>query len=86
MCEQIAAKLADILKQRAVPLDDIAPESAGREFFAQDHRAAADQNRAGRLHASHAVIHRQAIVHAIFWSACPSDRRTSGSTASPGHG
>ena len=63
--QQVAAKLADVLEQRAVPTDDVAPELAGREFFADDDRAAADQNRAGRLHAADAVIHRQAVVHPV---------------------
>ena len=63
--QQVAAKLADVLEQRAVPSDDIVPELAGREFFANHHRAAGDKNRAGRQHAADAVIHRQAVIHPV---------------------
>ena len=38
---QIAAKLADILEQRAVPCDDVVPELPRRKFLADHHRAAA---------------------------------------------
>ncbi len=63
--QQVPAQLADVLEQRAVPADDVAPELACRECFADHHRAAAHQNRAGRQHAADAVIHRQAVVHAV---------------------
>ena len=64
--KQVAAKLADILEQRAVPADDVAPEFACGKFFAEHHRAAANERRAGRQHAADAVIHRQAIIHPVF--------------------
>ena len=63
--QQVAAQLADVLEQRAVPADDVAPELAGRESLAEHHRRAADERRAGRHHAADAVIHRQAVVHPV---------------------
>ena len=64
-CSEIAAQLADVLEHRAVEARDVVPERAGGEFLADDHRAAIDQHRAGRHHAADAVIHRQAVVHAV---------------------
>ena len=63
--DQVAAQLADILEQRAVPAHDVVPEFARGEFLADHDRAAVDQQRAGRDHAAGGVIHRQAIVHAV---------------------
>ena len=63
--QQVAAQLADVLHERAVPADDVAPELTGGESVAHDHRTAADQHRAGRLQAADAVIHRQAAVHPV---------------------
>ena len=63
--EQVSTKLADVLEQRAVPSDDIGPELAGRESFSNHDRTATEQNRAGRLHAANAVIHRQAVIHPV---------------------
>ena len=64
-CEQVAAKLADVLKHRAVPTDDIAPELAGRKLFANNDAAATDESRARHQHPANAVIHRQAVVHPV---------------------
>ena len=44
---------------------DVVPEILRGEFVADHHRAAVDQQRAGRHHAADRVIHRQAIVHAV---------------------
>ncbi len=63
--DQITAQLADILEQRAVPIDHVVPEFAGGEFIADHHRSAAHQHRAGGNDAADAVIQRQAIVHAV---------------------
>ena len=63
--DEITAKLADILKARAVPAHDVVPELARGEFVPDHHRPAVDQKRAGRDHAAGGVIERQAIVHAV---------------------
>src|SRR5215472_11180254 len=63
--EQISTKLTDILKQRAIPALDVAPELAGRKPVLNDDRASTDQNRTGRLYATRRVIHGQAVIHAI---------------------
>ena len=63
--DQIAAQFADILEQRAVAGDDVVPELPGGKSVADHHRAAAHQHGAGRDHAADAVIHRQAIIHAV---------------------
>ena len=63
--DEIAAELADILEHRAVPARDVAPEPARRKALGDDDRAAVDQRRADRRDAADAVIHRQAIVHAV---------------------
>ena len=63
--QQIAAKLADVLEQRALPPDDVWPEVTGRELVADHHRAAPDQDRAGGQNTTDAVIERQAVVHPI---------------------
>ena len=65
--EQVAAKFADVLEQRAVPADDIVPELAGGEFLANDECAAGDENRARHLHPADAVIHGQAVIHPVRW-------------------
>src|SRR5262249_2936868 len=64
--EEITTQLADILEQRAALGDYALPESAGREALAQHPRSAPDQRSARRDDAAHAVVHRQAIVHAVF--------------------
>ena len=63
--QQIAAQFADILEDGGAAVGHIAPEGAGGEFLAQDHRAAAQQHRARRHHAPHAVIHGQAVVEPV---------------------
>jgi hypothetical protein len=63
--QKIAAELADVLEQRAVPAGDIAPELAGREPLAHHDRRAGHQHCAGHLHAANAVIHGQAVVHSV---------------------
>ena len=73
--DQIAAELADILEQRAVPAHDVVPEFARGELLADHHRAAVDQNRAGRHEAAGGVVQRQAVVHAVGRRACPSRRQ-----------
>ena len=64
--EQITGEFADILHQGAVPIADVVPELMRGEFLPDQHRAAAHQQRTGRHHAADAVIHRQAIIHAIL--------------------
>ena len=64
--QQIAAQFADILEDGGAAVGHIAPEGAGGEFLAQDHRAAAQQHRARRHHAAHAVIHGQAVVEPVI--------------------
>src|SRR2546422_173597 len=63
--DEIAAELADVLEQRAVPADHVMPELTGGELVPDHHGAAADQHRAGRQHAADAVVHRQAVVHPV---------------------
>jgi len=63
--EKIPAHFADVLEHRAIVAPDVFPERAGREFVTNDHRAAIDQDRPGRYRAADAVIHRQAVVHAV---------------------
>ena len=63
--DEIAAELADVLKDRAVPARDVAPEPARRELFGDHHRAAVDQRRGERGDAADAVAERQAIVQAV---------------------
>ena len=66
--DQIAAELADVLDERAVPCDDVVPEMPRRKFVADHDRAAAHQHRAGRHDAADAVIERQAVIHAVAWA------------------
>jgi hypothetical protein len=63
--EEITAELADILEQRAFEGDDIVPETARGKLLLDHHGAADDEKAADRDDASDAMIHRQAIVHAI---------------------
>ena len=63
--QQVAAELADVLEQRAVPAEDVGPELMGRKSFADHHRPATHQNRAGREHTADAVVHRQTVVHPV---------------------
>ena len=63
--QQVAAQLADILEQRALPADDLVPELARRKFLSDHDGAPPDQHRAARQHAPDAVIHRQAVVHPV---------------------
>ena len=64
--DQIAGELADILDERAIPIAHVVPESMGGEFLADEYRAAARQQRRGRNSAADAVIHRQAVIHAVL--------------------
>src|SRR5471030_3423171 len=57
---EIAAELADILDDGAVAFGDIAPEAAGRETFADHHRASRHQHRADGHDSADRMIHRQA--------------------------
>ena len=77
--QEIAAELADILEQRAVPAHDIVPEFACGKFVGQHHRAARAQHAAGRDDAADAVIDRQAIVQPVV----DGSRRQSGEPAAP---
>jgi hypothetical protein len=63
--DQITAQLADILKDRAVAGEDLVPEVPHRKPVADQNRAAAHQQRAGRDHAADAVIERQAVMHPV---------------------
>ena len=62
---QITREFADILKYRAVAVDDIVPEMLRRKLVADQHRTAAHQSRACGDDPADAVIHRQAIIDAI---------------------
>ena len=62
---KIAAEFADILKRRALPARDVAPEAARRKALGDCDRTAENQGRADRDNAAHAVMHRQAIVEAV---------------------
>src|SRR5438552_15932346 len=53
--QQIAAKLADVLEQRALPPDDVWPEGTRRELVADRHRAAPDQHRSGGQNTTYAA-------------------------------
>ena len=70
--QEIAAELADILEQRAVPAHDVVPELACGKFVGQHHRAARAQHAAGRDDAADAVKDRQAIVQPVFGEAAVS--------------
>src|SRR3984893_1417320 len=63
--QEIAAQFADILEQRAVETYEVTPDAAHVEVSPDHHGATDDQARAGRYRPADAVIHRQAIVHAI---------------------
>src|SRR5438270_12080973 len=63
--DEIAAELADILKERALPCDDVRPKAACREFVCNHHRSAGDEDGADRNHPANAVVERQAIVYAV---------------------
>ncbi len=65
LVEEITTELTDILKQRAIEADDVVPELARGKPRPQHHRSATCQQRADRHDAADAVVHRQAIVHAI---------------------
>ena len=62
---EIAAELADILEERAVPANDVVPEPAGGELRRDHHRGAGHQHGAGRHHAADAVVHRQAVIEPV---------------------
>jgi len=78
---KIAAKLADILKQGAIPARHIVPELARRKALLHDDRAAANQSRADRHDAADAVIHRQAIVQAVVGADVGEPGKTNSSTS-----
>ena len=63
--QQIPAQLTDVLEERAALSHDVLPELARREALAQHHGSATHERRAARHHAADAVVHRQAVVHAI---------------------
>src|SRR5205085_10001606 len=63
--QQVATELADVLEERAVPPDHVAPELPRGKSVAYHDRAAGGQHRTGRQHAADAVVHRQAVVHAV---------------------
>src|ERR1700719_4927473 len=50
--QQVAAKLADVLKCGALPADDVAPELARRKPLTHDQRATSSQHRAPRPHST----------------------------------
>src|SRR5205814_3855849 len=53
--QQVAAQLADVLEEGAVPAGDVAPEPPGGEALGEHDRTAADQHRAGGQDAADAV-------------------------------
>ena len=64
--QEIAAELADILEQRAVEADEIAPEILRRKLFGQRHRCARKQHAAGRDNAADGVIEGETIVKTVI--------------------
>ncbi len=72
---QVAAKLADILKQRAIPLDNVIPEAARRESRPDHHRPSLDEHRSNSHHAADTVIHRQTIQHPVGWTSIHQARK-----------
>ena len=62
---EVTAKLANILKQGAIPFRDIIPEAAGGKFRPDHDRSAIDENRANSHYAADTVIQREAIQHTI---------------------
>ena len=65
----------------APDLRHIAPEGGSGEFLPHDHRAAAQQRRARRHHAAHAVIHGQAVVEPVAGASA----RHAGEPVGPAH-
>ncbi len=63
--DEVAAELADILQERALPAHHVVPEFAHREALADDDRAAIQQQCSGGEQTAGGVIERQAIVHAV---------------------
>src|ERR1700719_1133309 len=63
--QQVAPKLADVLKCGALPADDVAPELPRREPLTHDQRATSSQHRARSQHTPNAVIHGQAVVQPV---------------------
>src|SRR5580692_8706744 len=63
--QQVPAEFADVLKQRALPADDLVPEVTGGKLFADNDRAASNKHGTYRLYAAYAVIHGKAIVHSV---------------------
>src|ERR1700723_978715 len=43
--QQVPAQFADVLKQRALPANDLVPELTGGKLFADDYRAAGNKHR-----------------------------------------
>ena len=76
-CSEIAAQLADILEQRAVVSAPRRPRIRAPRSSRGSPPSRRRPARADRHHAADAVIHRQAVVHAVARRACPSCRRTS---------
>src|SRR5262249_24462370 len=63
--QEVPAELTDVLEQRALPANDVAPELARRELLADHHGAATGKDRACGEDAADAVVHRQAVVHSV---------------------
>ena len=63
--QEIAAQLADIEYERGLVSRRVLPEIPGREFLADDDRAAPDERRAGREHPAIGMVHRQGVVHPV---------------------
>ena len=63
--QQVAAKLADILEDRAVETHDVAPKIRGGKFLRDRDGTARAEHAAGRDHTAHGMMERQAIVEAV---------------------
>ena len=65
--EQITAKLANILEERCLVLDDVVPEMRCRKFALQDDRTADGQRRADRTYTGPIMLLRRTCgIRAAF--------------------
>ena len=79
--EQVAAELADILEQRAVPARHVVPEPRCREAIRDHHRSPGGQHAARCHDAADAVEQRQAVIHPVVRPEVGESREP----AAPGH-
>src|SRR3974390_2030167 len=63
--EKIPAKLADILKARAIPFCDVVPELVRGKSFADHYRSPTNEQRPSCNQAAGGVIEREAVVYSV---------------------